>query len=292
MKTLLMTLILVPAALWSGAQDAATLHWVVKEVRVVEGFHVPECVYADTAAGAVYVSNIETDDGGYWNNDRKGHIARLTSDGEITEARWLNSTPEATINAPKGMCRLGDFLYFTDNSRLMRVSVRQQGGAPEEIQMPEARMLNDLATDGKYAYVSDMGLGRVYRVDETGNVMRFAALPGANGLTCHEGRLYGVSWDQHDVFELDPQGKEPAKPLGLAAHFSSLDGIEALHDGSLLVSDFVGNKVCLISPDRKTVSTLMELESPADIGLDRKRGLLYVPQFMKDRVVIYRLTQE
>ncbi len=292
MRTGMLAFALVLGAPLLGAQETAAPRWTAKEVRVVEGFNTPESVCPDVDAGVVYVSNVEALEGQYWSNDRKGHISLLTPEGGISQARWLDSTAESVINGPKGMCRLGDYLYFADISRLMRISTESSGAAPEEIQLPETRMLNDLATDGKCVYVSDTGLGRVYRVDETGEVTRLPALPGANGLAFHKGRLFGVSWDQHEVFELDPDGKELARPLGLAQHFASLDGIEALDDGSLIVSDFTGNKVCVISPDGKTVGTLVELESPADIGLDRKRGLLYVPQFMKDRVVICQLTRE
>lgn len=55
--------------------------------------------------------------------------------------------------------------------------------------------------------------------------------------------------------EIDTSGKQPPQPFGLADHFTNLDGIEVLEDGTFIVSDFVGDKVCLISPDRKTVTT-------------------------------------
>ena len=53
------------------------------------------------------------------------------------------------------------------------------------------------------------------------------------------------------------RGKTPPKPFGLAAHFKSLDAIEVLDDGTFLVSDFPGNKVCTISADRKTVRKII-----------------------------------
>jgi hypothetical protein len=62
-----------------------------------------------------------------------------------------------------------------------------------------------------------------------------------------------------------------------------------LDDGTFVVSDFMGNKVCTVSPDRSSVSTLIEIPSPADIGLNRKDGLLYVPQFMKGKLSVYRI---
>jgi len=59
-----------------------------------------------------------------------------------------------------------------------------------------------------------------------------------------------------------------------------------------LVADFPGNKVSTITADGKTVRTLIETTSPADIGLDRKRLLLYVPLFTENRVEVNRLKEE
>ena len=47
-----------------------------------------------------------------------------------------------------------------------------------------------------------------------------------------------------------------------------------------------------IAPDRKTVTLVVEgLEYPADLGVDHKRGLVYVPQFFRSTVEVYRLKQ-
>jgi hypothetical protein len=108
----------------------------------------------------------------------------------------------------------------------------------------------------------------------------------------YKGKLFAVSWTLHEVYELDPTGKEEPRSFGVASHFTNLDGIEVLEDGSFLVSDFTGNKLAVIAPDRKTVRVLKEIESPADIGLDRVRSLLYVPQFMKNRVAVFKLERK
>jgi hypothetical protein len=104
--------------------------------------------------------------------------------------------------------------------------------------------------------------------------------------------MFAVSWDLHEVFELDPTGDRPPQPFGVAEHFTNLDGIVVLDDGTFVVSDFTGNKVFAIARDRKTVYILAEIESPADIGLDRKRRLLYVPSFMGDRVFVFKLDKD
>lgn len=291
---------IITAALLSGCagrrtgvrqSDAAGGKWSAEQLVVIRDLNVPECALPDPAAGVVYISNIETSKGEYWGDDGKGFISLLTADGKMKQLRWLDSTAEAPINAPKGMCILGGYLYFTDNSRLMRRAVAKTG-VVERLPLAGAKRLNDLATDSEAVYVSDTEAGKVFRVDPDGGCREIEAPPGVNGITFHGRRMYAVSWKLHEVYELDPAGEKAPQPFGLASHFTNLDGIEVMEDGTFIISDFTGNKVSTIAPDRRTVNTLVELESPADIGLDRGRGLLYVPQFMKNRAVVYRLKRK
>jgi sugar lactone lactonase YvrE len=262
--------------------------WIAERLQVVEGLNVPESCLPDPAQGVFYVSNIETSTEDYWGEDGKAFISRVGADGKSEKLRWVDSRPGAVLNSPKGMGLLGGFLYVADVTRLLRYDVAT-AGAQEVIAIPGAKMLNDVATDGQAVYVSDTGANKVFRVEPKGGCRAISDLPSANGITFLKDRMYGVSWGAHEVYELDPAGAQAPKPFGLADNFKSLDGIEVLDDGTFLVSDLTGNKVCAISPDRKTVRTLVEVESPSDIGLDRTRGLLYVPQFSANKAAIYRL---
>lgn len=268
--------------------------WAATQIALVKNFEVPESLFFDSARNVVFVSNISAKEGEYWSDDDKGFISLLGVDGEVKNLRWLDSTPQNPINAPKGMCVLNDWLYFTDNARLLRCKIGKNiepVSAPEAIELPGTKKLNDIASDGKSLLVSDTESGKIFRVELSGKFREIPSPENVNGVTIHRGKIFAVSWGLHEVYELDADGKNPPKPFGLASHFKNLDGIEVLDDGTFLVSDFPGNKVCTISPDRKTVRTLIEIESPADIGLDRKRGILYVPQFMKNQVVLFQLTK-
>lgn len=267
---------------------AAAAQLTVEEVAVVKGLEVPECLVTDPASGLVYVSNVVAGEGEYWSKDGKGFISQMTADGEMKKFRWLDSTADAPIHAPKGMCILDGHLYIADITRLLRYPLKGDGPLVE-IPVPGAERLNDPATDGKSVYVSDTEMGRVHKIDPKGRQSIVQAPESINGITFHKGRMFAVSWALHDAYELDPSGKEPPIPFGLADHFEGLDAIEVLEDGTFIVSDFLGNKVCAISPDRKKVHTLIELDTPADVGIDRTRGLLYIPKFMKDEAVIVKL---
>jgi len=265
--------------------------WTAKLVRSVEGFSVPECTLVDSATGKVYVSSIacphEGDGTQYWTADGTGFVSLLNPDGILDQVRWVESQPQAPLNSPKGLCIWGGVLHVADLHMIHRFNISDRRPLAS-IQITGARRINDLATDGQALYASDTAAGKVYRIAE-GRISLVKAPEAVNGITFHEGRMYCVSWTRHEVFELDPTGKLPPKAFSLAWYFTNLDGIEVLDDGTFLVSDFMGNKICVISPDRKHVRTLIRVESPADIGINREEGLLFVPMVDRDRVEVYQL---
>ncbi len=282
-------------AKWIGVLAAGLLvggcvrqppQWMAEHVSTTEGFSVPECVLVGD--GVVYVSNIESLPGEYWVDDSKGYVSLLGLDGGIEILRWVESQPSALMHGPKGMCLLGEHLYFTDNTRLMRCTL--DGGKPEVVAEGFGKA-NDLVANGGYVWVSDTLHGKVFAVSPDGSQREIQAPEGINGITFFNGKMFAVSWSLHEIYELDPSGKNEPQAFGLANHFTNLDGIEALDDGTLIVSDFAGNKVCTVSPDLSTVRTLVEITSPADIGLNRAEGLLYIPHFMENKLSIYRLRQ-
>ena len=268
--------------------DMAATELAVEKVVVIENLDLPECMVIDSDSGKVYVSNVVTANEGYWVDDSNGFISLMSPDGKIEKLRWLESTSAMPVNDPKGMCILNGTLYFNDNDKLKYCSLK----VPREtgvISLPGAQKLNDLATDGKSIWVTDTGASKVFCVEPDGSSREIHSPDNINGITCYNGKLFAVSWDLHEVYELDPAGKEAPVPFGLASHFTALDGIEVLDDGSFIVSDYKGNKVYSISADRKTVRTLIELQSPADFGLDRENKLLYVPEMLSNRAVILKV---
>lgn len=258
--------------------------WFAEHVSTTEGFNVPECVLVGD--GVAYVSNIESLPDEYWVDDGKGYISVLNLKGGVEIKQWIESKPGAIVHSPKGMCLLGEHLYFTDNTRLMRCSL--EGGDPEVVADGFGKA-NDLTTDGGNVWVSDTLHGKIFCMASDGTQREILAPESVNGITFHDGKMFGVSWGLHEVYELDPAGQKEPQAFGLADHFTNLDGIEVLDDGTIIVSDFMGNKVCTVSPDRSTVRTLVEVDSPADMGLNRYDGLLYIPHFMEDKVSIYRI---
>lgn len=262
----------------------------LKLIKEVDGFDIPECVVIDENTGDLYVSNVATSEEDYWGDDGNGFISLLDRDGQVKELKWLADTPEMPIHSPKGMTICGGWLYFNDNASLKRVSL-DGSKKVELIPLGKTKWLNDLATDGVHVWTTDTATGSVFRVDSQGTWTELKGVESINGITCWKGQVFAVSWDLHEAYELDPAAQKPAQPFGLADHFVNLDGIEVLSDGTFLISDFKGNQVVAVLPDRQTVIKLAEAESAADIGIDRKRGLLYVPLFMKNKIRIYEISR-
>ncbi len=273
--------------------SVATAEWSAKKIRQIDGFQIPECVVVDEADAKAYVSNVTAAVEGegydrFWAHDGNGFISRFSLPAASQPVEWKKSNDSFRFSGPKGMCILGGWLWVTDIDRVLRFALDGKQ-PPEVIAVPGAKALNDMATDGKYAYVSDSGAGKCYRLHHRGNHEEIPAPEGINGITFFNGKMYGASWGLRDIYQLDPEGGQPPQAFGLTDYFKTPDGIEVLDDGTFVVSDSEGNQVVTISPDRRTVTKLLSCSAPADIGIDRRRSLLFVPRFFDSKVDVYQL---
>jgi len=278
----------VTGCLTNGPQcvkNCGALH--AEHLVTLKGFQYPESTLFEAKSGSLFVSNIECAPKEYWVDDNKAFISLIRKDNTIQALRWVDSKASAPMHGAKGLTLLGDYLYVADNTRLQRCTL---SGQHVEVVATGFQKANDLCSDGSNVWLSDTGAGKIYCIKPSGEKREIKAPPAPNGITFAGSKMFGVSWDLHEVYELDPTGKNEPIPFGLASHFTNLDGIEVLKDGTFIVSDFKGHKVCAISADRKTVTTLINLETPADIGIDHEAGVLYVPQLLANKVSVFKLT--
>lgn len=267
--------------------------WSVEKIQEVSGFQIPECVVVDEAGAKAYVSNVNASREGkgydrFWSHDGNGFISRFSLPAPDSAQIWQKSNADFRFSGPKGMCLLGDSLWVTDIDRVLQFPLDGEH-PPSVIPVPGAKKLNDMASDGKFVYVSDSGAGKCYRLHPRGKHEEIPAPVGINGITFSGNKMYGVSWALRDIYELDPDGVKPPRAFGLTDYFKTPDGIEVLSDGTFVVSDSEGNQVVAVAADGRSVVKLIECAAPADIGIDRKRGLLFVPRFFDSRVDVYRL---
>jgi DNA-binding beta-propeller fold protein YncE len=289
-----LALVSVAMFLFLAGCDGGAKDWSLEPAGTVEGFKTPECARVNPADGTVYVSNIfkitrDAKDP----LDANGFISKLAPGGKLVDRAAIKGTAKFPVHSPSGMCILDGYLYFNDVNAMKRRPL--DGSGPTQlVPVPGAKGLNDAATDGKYVYTTSTGQGVIYRFDPaTGKSAKLMDLPRVNGITFWKGRMFGVTIDKEksDVYELDPTGKGAPKAFGLAGTFVGMDSIEVLPDGTVLLTDCLGHKIYTVSPDRKTAKVVASegLEYPADIGVDLERGYVYVPQFYRGTVEVFRL---
>ena len=268
--------------------------WQTEQLLIIKGLEAPECAVADPVTGKIYASNMTLDpntegDSKYWGDDGTGSISLLT-DSKLETLHWAKSNNIATMHSPKGLCIVGGQLWAADNHQVVVVDIATAKPV-KAVDIPGAKFLNDMVSDGKYAYTADTATGRITRVGP-GVIQHYKGPASANGLGFRDGKLYCCSWGEHDIFEIDMSGKAEAKPVGLAKEFKGLDGIEALPDGSFLVSDQPNNRIAWVSADFKKTETIAKVNKPADFGIDLKRGRLYVPCFVDNTITVFSLKRK
>src|SRR6476469_1633550 len=146
MKFLLTTVMLV--AVISAHAQTHTLKPLWQTDSVVA---IPESVLADATHNILYVSLIN---GGPWDADGKGGIARLKPDGSGYDSTFITG-----LNAPKGLGLSGNRLYAADISEVAVINVAQKK-VEKRIPIEGASGLNDIAVSDKgVVYVSDSKTG-------------------------------------------------------------------------------------------------------------------------------------
>lgn len=256
------------------------------------GFATPESVYHDIEMGAYLVSNIN---GAPTALDDNGFITRLGLNGRVAELKWIDGArPDVTLNAPKGMTKLGSTLYVADVTAVRMFDATT--GAPKgSIDIPGATFLNDLdAADGK-VYVTDSGLNAklepsgtdaVYSIDKDGKVEKIASGPelkAPNGVTVLDGAVWIAPFGDRSIYRL-VDGK-PTEATALPA--GGLDGIGSLLDGRLVVASWEGKAVYAGKPGGAFTPLVENIEAPADLCVDNLHDVVVVPMFMANAVRMY-----
>ncbi len=238
---------------------------------------IPESVFADLKNGVLYVSLI---DGGPWEADGKGGVAKLGLDGKKYEPTWVTG-----LNAPKGFGLSGNRLYVADLGDVVVVDV-QNGKIEKKIPIEGAQGLNDVTvTDNGIVYVSDSRTTKIGLIENDKPTLYLDTMKGVNGLKAIGNDLYIGSGK---LFLKADSKKQLTK---IAEVSQGIDGIEPVGNGDFILSAW-GGYIWYVSADGK-VETLLETheqkKNTADIGYDAQKKIVYVPTFNAKTVAAYTL---
>lgn len=266
-------------------QDAVFNHPSIRERgRTEKEFLVPETALYDARRKVFYISNNDMYNFSF--NGGLQHISRISAEGEILEARWVEG-----LSNPTGMALHGNRLFVVERSGIVEIDP-SNGAIVKRYPVPGARFLNDLAVDesGKL-YVSDSRSAVVFRIE--GEAVEQWLSGGdvgqANGLHIHDGKLIVANNSDGTLRAFDLETKE-MQIIALMPE-GGLDGIEDDGKGNLLVSHFEG-RLFRVSMDGG-MEKLLDTSGPgvgcANFAYVPESGLLVVPTFTDNRVVLYNL---
>lgn len=271
-------LIGMSALLLCAAAAAAKLD---KPLWETGGLRTPESVLVHEMDGrkVLFVSEIEGDPA---KADGAGGIALLDTNGRIIERDYVRG-----LNAPKGMAVHGNTLFVSDIDVLAAIDLTTRK-VIARLPVPGAAFLNDVAVDAQgTVYVSDSRTGKVHRVVDGKVETYLENIEGVNG-------LYSAGEDLLIGSDKGLLRARDGKVSNAATGFESgIDGVEALADGGLAVSSWIG-LVYRVGDDGK-VAKLLDTRgrdpqlNTADIGYDNDAGILYIPTFHSNSVRAYAL---
>jgi hypothetical protein len=238
---------------------------------------VPESVLPDQTDDVLFVTLI---DGGGWETDGKGGVARLSPNGKTYNGSWIKG-----LNAPKGMGRYGNRLYIADITEVVVVNI-PKGTIEKRIAIDSARGLNDITIDNKgTVYVSDSRTARIWKIQNDVPSLYLENMQGVNGLKSIGNDLIIASGKT--FLKADSQKKLTT----IAELPQGGDGIEPIGNGDYLVTSWSGY-VFYVHADGQIetlLETYQEKKNTADIGYDPSKKIVYVPTFNGKTVVAYRL---
>jgi hypothetical protein len=270
MKFLIIVLL---ASIFSGL--SAQQHSLTKVWETDSIVAIPESVLAGKSG--LYISLI---DGGPWDADGKGGVAKLAPDGKGYDSSWVTG-----LDAPKGMGILGNRLFVADISSVVVIDV-SKGKVEKKIAIDSAQGLNDITIAGNGdVFVSDSKTGKVWKISNDQPQLYLSNLPGINGLKWVTDNLYigaGKSFVKADA----------AKQLTMIASLpEGIDGIEPVGNGDFVLTAWAGFIYYVSSAGKVDLllDTHLEKKNTADIGYDAEQRMVYVPTFFDKKIVAYRL---
>ena len=285
----------VPHAADAGAANPS----LARHVGTVKGLQTPESARWDSEIGVWFVSNIN---GTATGKDDNGFISRLKFDGTMDSLKFVaGGRNGVTLHSPKGMAIVGDTVWIADIDAVRGFN-RKTGAWVANINVPGAKILNDVVAGPDGLYITDTGVefdaggklthpgpDRVFRIAgrRVTTAITFQGKPGPNGITWDpaSSRFLVVPFFDSTIVTWalgDTSASSFTRGLGM------MDGIESLGGGRYLVTGVADSSLNIIEQDKVT-RVAGGLPTPADIGFDRAVGRVAVPLVTENRVEFFEL---
>ncbi len=258
----------------------------------VIGLGNPESVIYDKDTNLLYVSNVI---GSPFDKDGKGTISTVTLDGKIVEEAWI-----VGLNSPKGLAISNGKLYTADVDTLVEIDINSRLITNYYV-ASDVKMLNDVtASDDGSVYVTGMMTNRIFKLADGKFELWLEStdLETPNGILAEGKRLIIGSWgNMTDGFataipghlkEIDVETKKIAS-LGDASPVGNLDAVESDGDNNYYVTDWMGGKLYLISPNGKAKELLAIEQGTADIDVLLDKKMLFLPLMNSNRLLAYKI---
>ena len=240
---------------------------------------VPESVLFDGNNKVLYAANIDGTDP--WARDGKGSIAKVGLDGKVIATEWVSG-----LNAPKGMGLYKNKLYVADMNELLVIDIAS-GKIEKRIVVTGAEGLNDVSVSKSgTVYVSDSKLKKVFVVKDGVSELFLDNLKGPNGVLMHGDDFYLL--DAGGMFKMNKDKSLTKITDGMDG---GTDGIENISGNDFIISCWQG-VVWYVNADgskEQLLDSRPEKKNSADIGMDAKNKIVYVPTFWRNTIVAYRV---
>lgn len=251
-----------------------------------KSFKIPESIVYDSRRNCFYVSNYD----GYnpSNNQGKQSVSKVMLDGRAVNLKWASG-----LNNPSGMAVSENKLFVVERQNLVEIDP-DTGKIVNRHPIPQPGFVNDVAADASgNLYISDSSKHVIYRFSEgiIAEWVKGDEIRNPNGLHVEGKNLIVGNNGDNCLKAVDLETKEIATIMNLGPGI--IDGIRSDGQGNLIVSHWEG-KVYRISPEG-TAEKLLDLTVPktntADLEFIQEKGLLVIPTFSGNRVLVYRLKE-
>lgn len=274
LKKLLLSIILIV-----GINSLVSAQHSIKKIwQTVDHIPVPESVLFDATSKTLFVSLI---DGEGNVKDGIGGVGKLNLDGSVQNLNWITG-----LNAPKGLGVYKGKMYVADLTEVVVIDIKK-GKILKKIDIPGTIFLNDITVDNKGAvYVSDTRKNLVFKIVNDKPELYLENVTNANGLKAIGTDLYILAGPE--LWKADQSKKITKVAVGFE---KGGDGLEPVGNGDFIVTCWPGIIYYVYANGKfdKMLDTQAEKINTADIGFDAKNRIIYVPTFLKNSVIAYKL---